>query len=120
MTGNTTLNATVSTRQLGNHGPKVSAIGLGCMGMSDFYGAHDDAASIRTIHHALDRGITLLDTADIYGPHTNEVLVGRAIAGRRDQVVLATKFGIVRDLSRPAARGAMAAPITCAPAARRA
>ncbi|QYY31560.1 aldo/keto reductase [Cupriavidus pinatubonensis] len=110
MTGNANPAASVATRQLGNHGPTVSAIGLGCMGMSDFYGAHDDAESIRTIHHALDRGITLLDTADIYGPHTNEELVGRAIAGRREQVVLATKFGIVRDLSKPAARGVNGRP----------
>ena len=107
MTGNAT---SIPARQLGNHGPRVSAIGLGCMGMSDFYGAHDDAESIRTIHHALDQGITLLDTADIYGPHTNEALVGRAIAGRRDHVVLATKFGIVRDLSQPATRGVNGRP----------
>ncbi len=100
----------IQTRQLGNHGPKVSAVGLGCMGMSDFYGAHDDAESIRTIHHALERGVTLLDTADIYGPHTNETLVGRAIAGRRDQVVLATKFGIVRDPANPVVRGVNGRP----------
>jgi len=98
------------TRQLGNHGPQVSALGLGCMGMSDFYGAHDDAESIRTIHHALERGVTLLDTADIYGPHTNERLVGRALAGKRDKVVLATKFGIVRDPANPTARGVNGSP----------
>jgi len=98
------------TRQLGNHGPQVSALGLGCMGMSDFYGAHDDAESIRTIHHALERGVTLLDTADIYGPHTNEQLVGRALAGKRDKVVLATKFGIVRDPANPTARGVNGSP----------
>ena len=81
------------------------------MGMSEFYGAHDDAESIRTIHHALDHGVNLLDTADIYGPHTNEQLVGRALAGgRRDKVVLATKFGIVRDPSNPAARGVNGRP----------
>lgn len=82
-------------RQLGKHGPMVSALGLGCMGMSAFYGTHDDQESTATIHRALDLGVDFLDTADIYGPHTNEELVGRAIRGRRDQVVLATKFGLV-------------------------
>ncbi|RDK08068.1 aldo/keto reductase [Cupriavidus lacunae] len=107
----TTANA-ISTpfRQLGQTGPSVFPLGLGCMGMSDFYGAHDDAESIRTIHHALDRGINLLDTADVYGPHTNEALVGRAIAGRRGQVVLATKFGLVRDPANPATRGVNGRP----------
>lgn len=86
----------MQTRKLGQ-GLEVSAEGLGCLGMSDFYGVRDDEAAIRTIHHALDRGITFLDTADMYGPFTNEILIGRAISGRRDNVVVATKFGHVRD-----------------------
>jgi aryl-alcohol dehydrogenase-like predicted oxidoreductase len=100
----------METRTLGRNGPRVSALGLGCMGMSEFYGPRDEAESIATIHAALDAGITLLDTADVYGPFTNEGLVGRALRGRRDRVVLATKFGIVRDPSRPAVRGVNGRP----------
>ncbi|HEX7663177.1 MAG TPA: aldo/keto reductase, partial [Polyangiaceae bacterium] len=96
--------------RLGKNGPEVSALGLGCMGMSDFYGARDDAESIATIHAALDRGLDLLDTADMYGPYTNEELVGRAIRDRRDEVVLATKFGFVRDPNDPAKRDVDARP----------
>ncbi|RPD83438.1 aldo/keto reductase [Luteimonas sp. 100069] len=96
----------MKTRTLGPGGPTVSAIGLGCMGMSAFYGGRgSDAESIAVIHHALDQGITLLDTADMYGPHTNETLVGRAIAGRRDDSFVATKFGIRLDPDNPQARG---------------
>src|SRR5690349_3458608 len=85
-------------------GLSVSALGLGCMGMSEFYGAHDDTESIATIHRYLDAGGSLLDTADMYGAGENERLVGRALRGRRDGVVLATKFGFVRDPADPAAR----------------
>jgi aryl-alcohol dehydrogenase-like predicted oxidoreductase len=95
----------MNTRDLGNQGLTVSMIGLGCMGMSEFYGVRDDDESVATTHRALELGVTLLDTADVYGPHTNEQLVGRAIADRRDEVVLATKFGIVRDPENPMARG---------------
>src|SRR6185369_14677877 len=87
----------IPRRKLGHGGPSVSAIGLGCMGMSDAYGPPDEATSIATIHRALDLGINFLDTADVYGPEKNERLVGRAIRDRRDRVVLATKFGNVRS-----------------------
>ena len=96
-------------RRLGRQGPMVSALGLGCMGMSEFYGPADEGESIAIIHRALDLGINFLDTADVYGPHTNERLVGQAIADRRDRVVLATKFGIVRG-SDPQARGVNGRP----------
>ena len=86
----------METRSLGRQGLVVSALGLGCMGMSDFYGARDDAESIATIHRALDLGVTFLDTADMYGPLTNEVLVGKAIHRKRRGLVVATKFGNVR------------------------
>ena len=97
-------------RKLGRQGLEVAELGLGCMGMSDFYAGRDDAESEATIRRALDLGVTFLDTSDMYGPHTNEELVGRAIRARRDEVVLATKFGIVRDPGDPARRGLDSSP----------
>jgi aryl-alcohol dehydrogenase-like predicted oxidoreductase len=98
------MEQTMKTRKLGKQGLAVSTVGLGCMGMSEFYGARDDKESIATIHRALALGVTLLDTADVYGPHLNEELVGRAIQGRRERLMIATKFGIVRDPKNPNVR----------------
>ncbi|SDD19678.1 aldo/keto reductase [Actinokineospora iranica] len=95
--------STLETRRIGEL--TVGAQGLGCMGMSDFYGSRDDDESIATINAALDLGVTLLDTADMYGPHTNEILLGKAIKGRRDDAVIATKFAVVRDPEDATARG---------------
>ncbi|HTO09857.1 MAG TPA: aldo/keto reductase, partial [Myxococcota bacterium] len=97
-------------RKLGRSGLTVSSQGLGCMGMSEFYGATDDAESLATIDRALELGIDFLDTADVYGPYKNEELLGRALRGRRGRVVLATKFGIVRDPKNPQARGVSGRP----------
>ena len=102
-------------RTLGPKGPRVSALGLGCMGMSEFYGAHDDVESIKVIHRALDAGLNFLDTADIYGPHTNEVLVGKAIHARRDEVFLATNSASCATPRIPPSAVSTVVPITCAP-----
>ena len=100
----------MQTHSLGTQGLKVSALGLGCMGMSDFYGQRDDAESSATLLHAVERGVTFFDTADMYGPWTNEVLVGKALAPVRNRVVLATKFGIMRDPNDPTVRGICGRP----------
>jgi aryl-alcohol dehydrogenase-like predicted oxidoreductase len=98
----------MKTRKLGSL--EVSALGLGCMGMSEFYGARDEAESIATIHRAFELGVTLLDTADMYGPHTNEELLCKALQGKRDRAVVATKFGILRDPTNPYVRGVNGTP----------
>lgn len=100
----------MKTRKLGKYGPEVSTLGLGCMGMSEFYGPGDEKESIATLERALELGITFWDTSDVYGPHTNEELLGRVLQGRRDKVFLATKFGIVRDVNDPSVRGANGHP----------
>ena len=100
----------MKVKSLGSQGLVASKLGLGCMGMSEFYGARNDEESIKTIHRAIDLGITFFDTADIYGPYTNEELVGKAIKGKRNKLTIATKFGIVRDPKNPTSRGVNGKP----------
>jgi aryl-alcohol dehydrogenase-like predicted oxidoreductase len=100
----------IETIALGTQGLTVSRQGLGCMGMSDFYGPTNDEESTATIHRALDLGVDFFDTSDMYGPHTNEVLLGKALAGRRDEAIIATKFGIVRDADNPTKRAVNGRP----------
>jgi aryl-alcohol dehydrogenase-like predicted oxidoreductase len=104
MIGNLLSKHSMKTKSLGSQGLKASQIGLGCMGMSEFYGVSNDDESIRTLHRAIDLGVTFWDTADAYGPYHNEELVGKALKGKRDIITLATKFGIVRDLSNKLSR----------------
>ncbi len=100
----------IPIRNLGSQGIKTSALGLGCMGMSEFYGERNDKESVAVIHRALELGVSFFDTADMYGPYINEELLGRALAGKRSQATIATKFGIVRDTSNPGARGRSGKP----------
>ena len=100
----------MQTKPLGNQGLQTSQLGLGCMGMSDFYGKRNDDESIEVIHRAFELGITFFDTADMYGPYTNETLVGKAIKGFRNKITLATKFGIIRDVNDPSKRGVNGKP----------